>query len=195
MNGFGHFLGGAQGFIAYWGCVTVLLGLAAYLLWVRGLAAPLAVRLRGLRHSITPSIATLAVLVMLGAGVAGGYVYWAIRTIDSDRSKLEQWRVAYERKYRHHESVPQPRITAVEVAVDLSPESQGNSSRGRAVLMNRSNMPTDVVHVQFESQVRVDEVDLTDATLVDKQTDINHFVFRPRAPFGPGETRELTFAL
>ena len=195
MNGFGHFLGGALWFIAYWGCVTVLLGLAAYLLWVRGLAAPLAVRLRGLRHSIPPAIATLAVLVMLGVGAAGGYVYWAIRTIDSDRSKLEQWRVAYEKKYRHHESVPQPRITDVEVAVDLSPESQGYSSRGRYILMNRSNMPIDVVHVQFDFQVSVDKVDLTDATLVDKQTDINHFVFRPSAPFGPGETRELTFAM
>src|SRR4051812_26423772 len=54
-------------------------------------------------------------------------------------------------------------------------------------------MPIDLVRVQFDSAVDVREVELTDADLADKQTDINHFVFRPRAPLAPGETRTLTF--
>ena len=194
MNGFGHFLNDALWFIAYWGCFTVLLGLAAYLLWVRGLAAPLAARLRGLRASITPSIATLAVLALLGAGATGNYIYWHLRTIDTDRADLEQWRVEYEKKHRQYESLPQPRIIDVEVAVDLKPETGGYSSRGRYLLQNRSNMPIDLVHVQFDFAADVHEVELMDADLTEKQTGINHFVFRPRVPFAVGETRTLTFA-
>ena len=194
MNGVGHFLNDALWFIAYWGCIAALLGLAAYLLWVRGLAAPLAARLRGLRHAITRPIATLATLALLGAGATGGYIGWHLRTIDTDKADIEQWRVEYEKKYRQHESMPQPRITDVEVAVDLRPETGGYSSRGRYILMNRSTTPIDLVRVQFDFSAHVDAVELEDADLVDKQTEINHFVFRPHAPLAPGETRTLTFA-
>jgi hypothetical protein len=56
MNGAGHFLYDALWSIAYWGCITVLLGIGTYLLWVRGVAAPFAVRFRILRHSMAPTI-------------------------------------------------------------------------------------------------------------------------------------------
>ena len=36
MNQFGHFLPAAFWFLAYWGCVTVLLGVATHALWIRG---------------------------------------------------------------------------------------------------------------------------------------------------------------
>ena len=61
MNQFGHFLPAAFWFLAYWGCVSVLLGVAAHALWIRGIPASLRARLRGMRAAMTPAVTAVAV--------------------------------------------------------------------------------------------------------------------------------------
>ena len=90
--------------------------------------------------------------------------------------------VDYEKAYRQFEALPQPRVTEVEMEVDLYPQTRSFVSRGRYVLVNRSSAPIETVHVRFDYDVTVDKVELANSTVIDAQRRFNHFVFRPSAP-------------
>ena len=197
MNQFGHFLPAAFWFLAYWGCVSVLLGVAAHTLWIRGIPASPRARLRGMRSAMTPAVTAVAVAAAIGTAAAGSYIYWNISILNPDLSAADARRRAidYEKAYRQFEGLPQPRITEVEMEVDLYPQARSFVSRGRHVLVNRSSAPIETVHVRFDYDVSVDKVELANSTLVDAQRRFNHFIFRPSAPLAPGEARTLTFAV
>lgn len=197
MNQFGHFLPAAFWFTAYWGCVSVLLGVATHALWIRGIPASPLARLRGARAAMTPLVTTVAVVAAVGTAAAGSYIYWNTHILNPDISAADarQRAVDYEKAYRQFEALPQPRITEVEMEVDLYPQTRSFVSRGRHVLVNRDSAPIETVHVRFDYDVSVDKIELADSTLVDAQKRFNHFVFRPSAPLAPGEARTLTFAV
>jgi ABC-2 type transport system permease protein len=196
MNRFGPFLRPAFWFLVYWGCVSVLLGVAAHALWVRGTPGSARARLRGMRSAMTPAVTAVAIVAAVGAAALGSYIYWNTRILNTELSPAEerQRAVDYEKAFRKFETLPQPRIAEVEMEVDLYPWARSFAARGRFVLVNRSSAPIDTVHVWFNYDTAVDKVELADAALVEAQRRFNHFVFRPSVPLQPGEARTLTFA-
>ena len=194
MNGLGHFLTGRLWFLAYWGCVSILLGVAATMLWVRGPAPGLLARLGGMRHAVTPAAAAVGVLALLGTAFAGGGIYWSTHVLNewATKSSRELERIAYEKSYGGLVSAAQPNVTEVELAVDLHPETRAYSVRGKYVLANLGTQPIETVVVEFNSSP--DRVELAGATLAESGC-CDVYVFRPSVPLAPGETRVLEFAL
>jgi hypothetical protein len=195
MNGLGHFLTGPMWFLAYWGSISVLLGVATVLLWVRGPAPPLLTRVRATRHAMTRMAAGIGLLALLGTVLTGGYVYWNTRILNLHATKAygEQQFADYEKKYGPLLGVAQPRVVAIDIAIDLHPELRTYSMRGQYVLANVGTQPIETVFVRFRGIV--DSAELADATLVDKEGCCNVYMFRPRVPLAPGETRVLSFAI
>ncbi|MGH6816315.1 MAG: M1 family metallopeptidase, partial [Hyphomicrobiaceae bacterium] len=197
MNGLGHFLTGPLWFLAYWGFVSFLLGVAAHILWVRGPAMPLRSRVRGFRHAATRPVAAAGLAALVGTGLTGGFIYWNTRVLNAYRTQtdIEQRQVEYERTYRPLLGAVQPRVTEIDMAVDLRPETRSYSVRGRYVLANRSSQPIDTIYVQFDDELRVDRVELAGAAPPGRERCCNNYVFRTNVPLAPGETRVLDFAL
>jgi hypothetical protein len=194
MNRYGHFLARTLWFCIYWGCITVLVGLAAHLLWVRG-TGTLWSRLKQAPLAITPAVASVAGVALAGAAGAAGYIYWNTNVLNAFpySTDVEQLQVEYEKKYRPVEALPQPRIVDIEMEVDLNPNERGYRSRGRFVLANRTDQPIERVVVEFSARL-VERAELHDAELTERDTDFQVYQFRPRTPFLPGETRTLTFS-
>src|SRR5262249_35983770 len=193
MNRYGHFLSRALWFAAYWGGLAVLVAVAAPLPWVRGTGS-LWTRIKQAPRAMTPAVASVAGVALAGTAAAGGYIYWNTHILD-EYVTSEQAQVDYEKRYRSAEKAPQPRIADIDMELDLYPDQRGFRSLGRYVLANRSDKPIELVHVVFGSG-KVEAAELQDAELADKQPPpFNAFEFRPRAPFLPGETRTLAFAV
>jgi ABC-2 type transport system permease protein len=194
MNRYGHYLARTLWFCAYWGCMTVLVALAAHLIWVRGTGS-LWTRIKQAPLAITPAVASVAGVALAGAAGAAGYIYWNtnVRNVFPSSADVEQVQVGYEKKYRPVEALPQPRIVDIDMEVDLNPNERGYRSRGRYVLANRTNGPIERVFVEFHAG-QVERTELQDAELADQDLDFQVYEFRPRTPFLPGETRVLTFA-
>src|SRR5206468_3103394 len=174
---------------------TVLVALAAHLLWVRGTGS-LWTRIKQAPLAITPAVASVAGVALAGAAGAAGYIYWNTNVLNAFPSStdVEQIRVEYEKKYRPLDALPQPKIADIDMEVDLNPSERGYHSRGRYVLANRTGQPIERVIVEFDAR-QVDRAELQDAELTERDTDYQVYQFRPRTPFLPGETRILTFAI
>ena len=121
-------------------------------------------------------------------------VYWNTRILNeyAGTSARERLQVAYEAAYRNSEALPQPRITEIDMEIDLYPDRRAFRSRGRYTLVNRADVPIETVLVMFGMD-RIDQVELQGADVAARQPRFNLVEFRARTPIAPGETRTLTF--
>ena len=157
MNEYGHF---AQGFVWYnllWGTIAVLMAVLARLAWVRGEDTTLAFRLTKARRRLTPTLyGTMGAAGVLALGI-GAYIYvnttvWnTFRTSDEQRALAAQ----YEKTYEPNGAMPQPRIAAVDLDVDIYPDERDARLAGTYTLVNDHPQPVDTLHVEIPASMEV----------------------------------------
>ncbi len=195
MNGWGHFSRIALWYGAYWAAFSLLFYVLAHLFWPRGAAEPLRLRLRTVPQRPSPAIAGLGALALAGILGTGGVIYHNTHILNPyvTAKDIERRQVAYEKRYRPLETVPQPRITAIELALDLYPGARRYEARGSYTLENRGDQPVTVVHVGFNpgTEVHALSLDGEKPTSTDAEFNVHHI--RLARPMAPGEVRTLHF--
>jgi hypothetical protein len=197
MNGYDGQLGIALWYNLYWACFAALLGVFAYLVWMRGPEEKLRVRLRGMGANAGLATRRIALAAGLGFVGLGSWIFYNTHvlneyvTADDQREKLAE----YERRFIHLESQAIPRITDISMEVDLYPRDQAFSSRGLYSVENKSGAPITEVPVGFAWSVEVESVSLEGAELIARDADYNVFTFRFEPALQPGERRDLHFLL
>src|SRR5262245_6363191 len=196
MNGLGHYLTSAVWFTIYWSTFTVLLLLAAHQLRGRGHSSPILDRIKGWRGELSPAVKWTGVAALAAMAATGAYIYWNTRILNAyeTTSAAELRAVTYEKAHGASLYAPQPRITGVDVAIDLVPERRSYTVRGKLELTNRTEQPLDVVHVHFDERVRVQSVEIEGGSRIDPKGCCVH-VFRLAQAMAPGEKRTLTYAV
>jgi ABC-2 type transport system permease protein len=63
-------------FAVYWTGIAVLVGVASYLLWVRG-SGSLWTRMRLAHQAVTPAVAVIAAIAFVGTAATAGYIRWS----------------------------------------------------------------------------------------------------------------------
>ncbi|MGN7920241.1 ABC transporter permease/M1 family aminopeptidase [Lysobacter sp. 22409] len=196
MNGYGQFLGARLWFQAYWGLfVAALLTLAAAF-WVRGVSPSLRDRLALARNRLrgAPGL-VLAGFALAWVG-AGSFIFWNTnllnRYVPSDVAMDEQ--VRYEKEYRKYKGLAQPRILAVEVDVDLHPETLSVSSKGRYRIANPHAQPISEFHITVDPEQRIAALEFGGAKLSHDDERLGYRIYKLDRPMQPGEQRELRFA-
>ena len=198
MNGMGRFWVGRAWFHAYWGFFAVVLVVLTRCLWRRGSEERLLPRLR--RLSTWPRGASGA---LLAAGLAawagcGAFIFWNTNVLNryvTDAGR-EAMLAAYEKALLPYEAVPQPRITDVNLAVELYPRDARAVTRGEYAIVNRTGAPLSVVHVRWNTDPRlaISKLEVQGATLEREHADFHYRVYRFEAPMQPGEKRVIRFA-
>ena len=93
----------------------------------------------------------------LSAGAAAGMVAFGafifyntniLNHYQTAHDQLER-QANYEKKYKGLAADPQPKVTAVKLAVDLFPREEQVRARGTYTLVNKSGKPVDTIHVLF----------------------------------------------
>src|SRR6185369_12396463 len=79
----------------------------------------------------------------------GGYIYYNAHRLnkyeDSRQNRAKQAR--YEKQYKKNEGLPQPKITAVDLKVDIFPERRSFAATGTFTLINKTDQPIIDIHV------------------------------------------------
>jgi len=200
MNGFGHFLPRVRAFQAYYGGAAVVLIVVAYLLWVRGTIDGWAARLKVARARLSVPVAGLALAGMAAMLAFGSYIFYNTNILNHYHTEHDQLarRADYEKKYKAVASVPQPKVTAVNVDVDLFPKEQRVRMHGSYALVNKNAVAVDSVHLGFISgenlvvhKLRFDPP----ATQTQDDMAIGMKTFRLDSPLPPGGKLTLAFDL
>lgn len=199
MNGFGPFLEQFWWLKLYWAGIAVLLVVVSILLWVRGTDSKGRFKEASRRFSLG-TVAGMVVGLCI-AGGAGGFVFYNTNILNKYTTPKEQDRMQaeYERKYRKYLHVPQPRITASRVDVDIYPKTRQARLVGELTLVNRHAFPVDsiIVNWQGENTRKVSKLELVapGATVAVNDTFFGFRIYKLAQPLASGDSLPLRFDL
>lgn len=195
MSGMSRFWIGQAWFQLYWSAFAVLLAVLAHAFWRRGNGGTLRQRWPQALARLKGGAGALA----LGSGLAfaglGGFIFWNTNIVNRyiTQPEMEQQTAQAEKALLAFEAVQQPRIIAVTLDVNLYPREARAVTRGTYVLENRSGVPVTALHVSTPSNLRLERMDFSGATLEKEYRDWGYRIYALAQPMLPGERREMAF--
>jgi hypothetical protein len=197
MNGFGHYLALQRALLVYWGGAALALLAVALVLWPRGVSDSFRSRLQLARQRLSPGVLGafgLGALLFAGSGALLWYNLEYVGAYQSAWTK-DRLRAEYELRYRRYAKLAQPRISDVNLQVDILPATRTLKVKGAYQLENRSGEPiTELVLSQqpgptlrprFSQPVRLLQAD----------AERGFFRYQLRTPIAPGARIALEFEL
>ena len=194
MNGYGHFVKALLTVTCYWLSVGGLLGVFAAAFARRGTEQTFGARAKMASPRIRQmSPAAGAFLLLIAA--SGGWFYYnthvlnEFRTADEGRHRAAE----YEKRYKKYERLPQPKVTAVDVSVNIYPERRSFTGTGYYTLVNHTGKPVEEIHMT-DGRESIDEVKF-DRDFRQTLSDKDHFyaIYKLGKPLEPGDTLKMNF--
>lgn len=194
MNGLGHYLKLAVVFTAYWGTVASVLFILADLVRARGADTALSSRFRAL--AVAPRGAMQALLVAAFVAVLmGGYIFWNtnVRGDYVNSSSAERIQIGYEKAFGNFVTQPQPRVSSLDLVLDIYPERRRYRAHGDMLLHNPTSEP--IARFFVEGDVSGFELKVPEAKTVSRPA-VCCAVYEValKAPLMPGDTISLSFS-
>ncbi len=195
MNGFGHFLGAKLWFEGYWGLFLLVLLLLSAALWVRGVSGGARERLRLARARMRGPLGVATAVAMLAFVGTGAYLFWNTNVRNQFLSPDDtlDLQARYEREYRQYKGLPQPKIVATQIDVDLRPETRTMRASGVYRVRNPHTTPIAEIHVGMIDDKALQSIDMGGAELIKRDEDMGYRIYRLKAPMQPGEERDIAF--
>ena len=197
MNGYGHFLGIAAWFAAYWGLWALLLMVLSYRLWSRGSLTPILKRLGAMGRGMTPATAGLLAVAVGGAAATGGWIFYNtnIRNEYLSSNAFRALQADYEREYLHLQELDQPIIVETAYEVDIYPSERRYTARGHYVLENKTDTPVDTLWISYGYGTTVLSQEAEGAQAGEADDRFLTYAFTFDTPMQPGETRDFDFSV
>ena len=194
LDGYGPGITSYFAYKAYWLMGGLLCLSGALLFWIRGLPLTFRERLRVAKERLNRRAAFS--LILLSISFLGlGFGLYHLSQDDISNEDKERWMAENERLYRQYHHMPQPRITAVDVQVDLSPETRTFEINGSYQLTNKSSDPIDtlLVHSHLNTNTEISLFPTHEVVLRDS---IHRFeVIKLRQALLPGGSLTLYFKI
>lgn len=192
MNGYGHFVPALTWSIVYWLAIAALLGIASIALTRRGAETSWPARTRLAAARLPPLVpaAVLCFALALGSGV--WYFYNAHILNEYLPAKARRnIQADYERSFKRYENLSEPKVTALDAAINIYPERRSFDGTVRMTLQNKTSAPISQIHITDEKQsasnLRFDRP----VHLVSKSARGLYSIYTFDQPLAPGETLTL----
>ena len=202
MNGYGHFLTAKLFFTGYWGLVLTCLLLLASAFWLRGTSTSFAERSKLAKARLRGSLGFALVLSVLSTAALGSFIFWNTNIRNTFRSPSQQLdlQARYERDFKKYALLPQPKIIAIDIDVDLRPETQTMRATGTYRIRNPHATALSDVHIQVDDDKTLTHLDFgsandTGATLGLHDQDLGYRIYQLSQPLQPGAERDLHFTI
>lgn len=195
MNGYGHFVKPTLWFTLYWLAFTGLIGIVTVMATRRGTSLDLRSRLKQAADRFRFPINAAGIFFAVAFIAIGVYIYHNTRRVnkyeDSEYFRVIQAR--YEKQYKKYEGLPQPKITAVDLKVDIFPERRSFAATGVFTLINKTDQPITDLHVvdPSESLKKLSLDREFKETLADKE--LGYYIYRLAEPLKPADSMRMDF--
>ncbi|MEP7084434.1 MAG: aminopeptidase, partial [Betaproteobacteria bacterium] len=176
MNRMGRFWIARAWFQAYWLAFALMLMVGAHVLWRRGVETRLRPRLARLKSRLrgTPGIVMgIAAVAWLGLG---GYLYYNTNILNEYRTQPDEEKLTaeFEKALLPFETIVQPRIVDIKLAVELYPAQVRAVTEGSYVVENKSGAPMPVVHVRWNRPLQMQALEVEGAKLQKEYKDFDY---------------------
>ncbi|HUI99230.1 MAG TPA: M1 family aminopeptidase [Usitatibacter sp.] len=196
MNGYGDFLRPYPWFDLYWTAACALLLVAARLLWVRGTDTAWRARLSIAAQRASRPVKAAAALAVLVLAVDGAWLYYNTNVLNHYRSEYAQdeLRAQYEKSFKRYAARPQPKLTAVRIAVDLFPHRHRVRAKATCTLRNKTGSPIDELYVTLPEELVVHRMEASiPLTLADDRRELSWRRYTLAQPLAPGDSMTLRY--
>jgi ABC-2 type transport system permease protein len=196
MNRWGPFAHPFLYWKLYWGAFAILLATLTNLFWIRGEETHARWRARLARLRFGPGTRGVTAFASLSFIGLGGFLFYNTDVLNryTTTTQRRHLRAEYERRYKRYENIAQPRITAVQVQVDLVPERGDMHVRGHYVLRNKTRSAIDTVHLRLDRDMDVRSLAFdrpSHVVLADSAHE--YYMHRLDTPVAPGDSLVLSF--
>ncbi len=194
MNGYGHFVPALATIQTYWLMFGVMLASAAIAFAREGtdLAWKSRWKSASARLGGVAPVAGLAAVVFIASGA---WFYYNTHMVNHFRTAEENRKLQaeYEKLYKKYEGLPQPKINAVSLQVDLQPETRSFDATGEMHMVNKTKRVIETIHIvnRTESIKKVDFDRPSKLELADTQH--GYWIYRLAKPLEPGAEMTMHF--
>lgn len=198
MNGYGHFLGAYLWVKIYWVLFGLLLLIFASILLVKGSETRLRKRLTGGLKQTGKSLRIFSLVCLTLFICIGSYIFYNNNVLNEFWTKGEKddFRAGYEKALKQFEYIPQPKITAIKLKIDLFPSQRAYQITGYYIVTNTSQVPIREIHVQklLESNVELTDVTFDYPAAANNRHEKYHYtIYKLSKPLAPGDTMKMNF--
>ncbi len=202
MNGYGHLLPAKLYFAGYWSLVLTCLLLLASAFWLRGTSTSYAERTKLAKARLRGGLGYAFGISLVSTLALGSFIFWNtnVRNAFTSPSQLLDLQARYERDFKKYSALPQPKIIAVDIDVDLHPETQSMRATGTYRIRNPHSAPLTEVHIQVQDDETLTHIDFGNATTVGAtlglhDADLGYRIYQLSQPLQPGAERDLHFTV
>ncbi len=198
MNGYGHFLTPYLWTKAYWFVFGfILLGISA-LFSVRGMETNLIKRLNSITYTAEKTLIHFMISATVVFVLIGSYIFYNTNILNVYWTNSEQteYRANYEKTLKPFEYIPQPKITSVNLNVELYPTTRSYIIDGDYMLKNTSSQPIAEIHLQkiIASHVQLDSVVFEGGAMGNHQyQDFDYTIYSLSKALQPGDSIKMSF--
>jgi ABC-2 type transport system permease protein len=195
MNGYGPFVRPFTAYGVYWLAFGVMLTAITVKLWPRGKDSRL--KTRWSRGTAGPALRAASAVSAILFLISGGYIFYNTTVLNPFRTREGDLRkqVHYERAYKaRYSALPQPRVTALKIELDLFPERRQYVVRGECRLKNKTAKPVTELVVSIDRDLTIRSLKPNrpfTPGLADKE--IGFYSYRLKDPLQPGQEMMLTY--
>lgn len=202
MNGFGHFLKSTAWFNVYWlslGAIFVIIG---NLFWNRGAETSFVTRWQIAKqrfNGLPASSLILFTILWIGSGI---FIYYNVSILNKYYTAKESRNIGadFEKKYKKYEFTAQPKVTDVNVNIDIYPGDRTTKASGIFTIVNKSTKPIDSLILNISSPVDHTiieklSIDGTEPKLVMEDKVNRFFIYKMPKTMQPGDTMKMDITM
>jgi ABC-type transport system involved in multi-copper enzyme maturation permease subunit len=195
MNGYGHFAAPLFWHRLYWAFFAAGLLVLANWLWVRGTDNRISQRLRKFGKRMTRRSVAAFAASSLGFVLVGSWVFYNTNVLNTYRTdnSVESLRALCETRYKQYDGLPQPKVTAARLEVDIYPDSRTVDIRGRLHLVNKTNIEIDKLHVFTDPNLIINSFDLPEHVIDVDDRETGYRIYALAKPLAPKDSLDFGF--
>ena len=197
MNGFGSFLPRYFTFSAYWISFSLLLFIMGIKLYRTGSEQKLTAKLKNLGKNWTAPQVIFILFFLIIFFSSGSYIYYNTNVLNTYHTKKESRLLSanYEKEYKYLENLRQPRVTDVDLDVQIYPTELDLKVSGKLTLRNKHASALDtLVFYANKSKDKFTYSFNQNFTEIKRDDDYNLFIIKLDKSLQPNAELTFTFS-
>ena len=200
MNVYGHFVMPFTWFQVYWFAFVIFLFALAVIFSVRGSEAVMKMRWKSGKLRLSRSLLVLiasAIVIFISSGF---YIFFNTNVLNkySNKDDREELQIDYEKTLKKFEFTPQPRITNINLNVDIYPSKRDFTAEGFFILKNKTDISISDIHIQenVAPELKTDYLKFDRKNGVKEKFDkFKYTIYTLEEPIQPGDSIRMDFKI